>query len=196
MSRRRRWHAFDGDQLQNLFIKEQIVPFQNALALTLNTLLTKYDISRNQAATLGDRQQARRFVNKKGKDVIAITAPIYNEPDCYNAACHIHKAEQKILGTLDIGLSAAPLDNNTAVLSMRVIWPDFIFSTIFQTNFRRTSGPCLRPEPPSLGWKATICGYIVRKRSKGNGKYWRSSTADRQGGRMEKEMDDSTSRPE
>ena len=60
------------------------------------------------AATLGDMKQARRFVNEKGKDVIAITAPIYNEPSCTQAACHVHTAEQKILGTLDIGLSAAP----------------------------------------------------------------------------------------
>jgi hypothetical protein len=65
-------------------------------------------------------QQARRFFNEKGKDVIAITAPIYNEPACYNAACHIHKAEQKILGTLDIGLSAAPLVNNLAVMRSRM----------------------------------------------------------------------------
>ena len=73
------------------------------------------------AATLGDMKQARRFVNKKGKDVIAITAPIYNEPSCYQAACHVHTPEQKILGTLDIGLSAAPLINNLAVMRSRMI---------------------------------------------------------------------------
>ncbi len=73
------------------------------------------------AATLGDMKQARRFVNKKGKDVIAITAPIYNEPSCSQAACHVHKPEQKILGTLDIGLSAAPLVNNLAVMRSRMI---------------------------------------------------------------------------
>jgi hypothetical protein len=73
------------------------------------------------AATLGDMKQARRFVNEKGKDVIAITAPIYNEPSCYQAACHVHKPEQKILGTLDIGLSAAPLVNNLAVMRSRMI---------------------------------------------------------------------------
>jgi hypothetical protein len=73
------------------------------------------------AATLGDMKQARRFVNEKGKDVIAITAPIYNEPSCTQAACHVHTAEQKILGTLDIGLSAAPLANNLAVMRSRMI---------------------------------------------------------------------------
>jgi len=73
------------------------------------------------SATLGDMKQARRFINEKGKDVIAITAPIYNEPSCYQAACHVHAAEQKILGTLDIGLSAAPLVNNLAVMRSRMV---------------------------------------------------------------------------
>jgi hypothetical protein len=73
------------------------------------------------SATLGDMKQARRFINEKGKDIIAITAPIYNEPGCYQAACHVHKAEQKILGTLDIGLSAAPLVNNLTVMRSRMV---------------------------------------------------------------------------
>ncbi|MEW6334933.1 MAG: HAMP domain-containing protein, partial [Thermodesulfobacteriota bacterium] len=73
------------------------------------------------SATLGDMKQARRFVNEKGKDVIAITAPIYNEPSCYQAACHIHKAEQKILGTLDIGLSTASLVDHLAVMRSRMV---------------------------------------------------------------------------
>jgi hypothetical protein len=72
------------------------------------------------SATLGDMKQARRFINEKGKDVIAITAPIYNEPSCYQAACHVHTAEQKILGTLDIGLSSTPLVNNLSVMRSRM----------------------------------------------------------------------------
>lgn len=73
------------------------------------------------SATLGDMKQARRFTNKNGAEVLAITAPIYNEPDCYNAACHFHTSGQKILGTLDIGLSAAPLLMNLAVMKSRMI---------------------------------------------------------------------------
>jgi HAMP domain-containing protein len=71
--------------------------------------------------TLGDMKQARRFINEKGQDIIAITAPIYNEPSCSQAACHVHSAEQKILGTLDIGLSAAPLANHLAVMRSRMV---------------------------------------------------------------------------
>jgi hypothetical protein len=73
------------------------------------------------AATLGNMKQARRFVNKKGAEVLAITTPVYNEPECFNAACHVHPAGQKILGTLDIGLSASPLLKYLAVMQSRMI---------------------------------------------------------------------------
>jgi hypothetical protein len=55
--------------------------------------------------TLGNMQKARNFKNSAGEDVLAITTPIYNEPECSDAACHVHPASQKVLGTLDIGLS-------------------------------------------------------------------------------------------
>jgi len=55
--------------------------------------------------TLGNMQKARTFRNGLGEEILAITAPIYNEPECANAACHVHPASQKVLGTLDIGLS-------------------------------------------------------------------------------------------
>lgn len=71
--------------------------------------------------SLGRMDQARRFVNKKGVPVIAITTPIYNEPACASAACHIHPDTQKVLGTLDIGLSAAPLNHTLSVISSRMI---------------------------------------------------------------------------
>jgi HAMP domain-containing protein len=73
------------------------------------------------SASLGVMQQARRFVNEKGVSVIAITSPIYNEPACYNAECHFHGAGQKVLGTLDIGLTAAPLLNTLSLMRSRMI---------------------------------------------------------------------------
>jgi hypothetical protein len=55
--------------------------------------------------TLGPMQKARFFKSSAGESVVAITTPIYNEPECSDAACHVHPATQKVLGTLDIGLS-------------------------------------------------------------------------------------------
>lgn len=71
--------------------------------------------------TLGAMEQARQFTNNAGHDVLAITAPIYNEPECSNAACHFHDAGQSLLGTLDIGVSQAPLKKTLTQLKGRMI---------------------------------------------------------------------------
>jgi len=70
---------------------------------------------------LGTMQQARTFRNTEGLDVIAITAPIYNGPDCSSAVCHVHPSGQKVLGTLDIGLSRAERDRSLTMLRIQMI---------------------------------------------------------------------------
>ena len=70
---------------------------------------------------LGAMEQARQFTNNSGHDVLAITAPIYNEPECSNAACHFHDVGQSLLGTLDIGVSQAPLKKTLTQLKGRMI---------------------------------------------------------------------------
>lgn len=70
---------------------------------------------------LGAMEQARQFTNNDGHDVLAITAPIYNESECSNAACHFHDAGQALLGTLDIGVSQAPLKKTLTQLKGRMI---------------------------------------------------------------------------
>jgi sensor histidine kinase regulating citrate/malate metabolism len=71
-------------------------------------------------ATMGSMQQARRYKNERGEAILAITTPIYNEPECFNAACHVHPASQKILGTLDIGLSQKTLQASLSSLKGRM----------------------------------------------------------------------------
>ncbi len=73
------------------------------------------------SSTIGSMERARRFVNERGQEVLAITAPVYNEPACYTAACHFHSGSEKLLGILDIGYSAAPLLKNLAVMRSRMI---------------------------------------------------------------------------
>jgi len=71
---------------------------------------------------LGTMEQARQFTNERGVDVLAITTPIYNEPDCYSSsACHFHDSQTELLGTLDIGLSQAPLKRTLGLLQTRMI---------------------------------------------------------------------------
>ena len=70
---------------------------------------------------LGTMQQARTFKNQDGGGVMAITAPIYNDPACSSASCHVHLPAQKILGTLDIGVSRAEHDHSLAMLRIQMM---------------------------------------------------------------------------
>jgi len=73
------------------------------------------------ATRLGTMDQARRFTNGHGSDVLAITTPIYNEASCAAASCHRPVKENKLLGTLDIGFSTAPLRASLTQLRVRLI---------------------------------------------------------------------------
>ncbi len=73
------------------------------------------------STTLGRMDKARRFVNERGVEVLAITAPIYNDAACTTASCHFHDAGQKVLGTLDIGVSTAHLDGTLALMRTRMV---------------------------------------------------------------------------
>jgi two-component system NtrC family sensor kinase len=59
---------------------------------------------------LSTSERSRIFPGKKHR-ILAMITPIYNEPDCYNASCHAHSQEQRVLGVLDIGMSLAEVDN-------------------------------------------------------------------------------------
>ena len=74
-------------------------------------------------SSLGNMEKARTFKNSIGEDVLAITTPIYNEPECSDAACHFHPASQKVLGTLDIGLSQdATLSSLSSIKGQMVLF--------------------------------------------------------------------------
>ncbi len=54
--------------------------------------------------------RSRIFQTTAGHRVLGMINPIYNEPDCYSASCHVHPQEQKVLGVLDIDVSLADVD--------------------------------------------------------------------------------------
>jgi sensor histidine kinase regulating citrate/malate metabolism len=76
----------------------------------------------NPITTLGDMQKARTFKSSNGTEVLAITAPIYNEPECSSAACHVHPSSQRVLGILDIGLSQVATLSSLASIRLEMIF--------------------------------------------------------------------------
>jgi two-component system, NtrC family, sensor kinase len=71
-------------------------------------------------ARLNRPDRFRIYRSAGGMRVLGIITPIENEPSCFNAACHAHPAEQKILGVLDVNLSLARADAQLAESSRQM----------------------------------------------------------------------------
>jgi len=67
------------------------------------------------------QDRSRIYHSEAGYRVLGVVNPIYNEPSCWQAACHYHPKTQKVLGVLDVGLSLAELDREIAADRWRVI---------------------------------------------------------------------------
>jgi two-component system NtrC family sensor kinase len=48
--------------------------------------------------------------DEKGDRILKVIEPIYNEPACYTAECHVHSEKQKILGIVKCRISLAAFD--------------------------------------------------------------------------------------
>jgi PAS domain S-box-containing protein len=59
---------------------------------------------------LASSERTRIFETETGHRVVGMINPIYNEPDCYSAACHVHRKQQEILGVMDIDVSLSDVD--------------------------------------------------------------------------------------
>lgn len=65
--------------------------------------------------------QRTRVHSHEGYRVLGIITPIYNEPSCYTAVCHVHPANQKVLGVLDIGMSMKGYDAHVRSLVTKIV---------------------------------------------------------------------------
>jgi two-component system NtrC family sensor kinase len=65
---------------------------------------------RPEADGLRCADTSREYHKAGGERVLAITAPIRNEPDCATAACHAHPKSHTVLGALEVQLSLGPVD--------------------------------------------------------------------------------------
>jgi two-component system NtrC family sensor kinase len=67
---------------------------------------------------LSDRS---RIFRGEGHRVLGIVTPMYNEGSCSTAACHAHPPDRKVLGVIDVGVSLARLDAETAGFRARTL---------------------------------------------------------------------------
>ncbi|MBI5115552.1 HAMP domain-containing protein [Candidatus Poribacteria bacterium] len=65
-------------------------------------------------ARLSRPDRARIFRVNGGERLLGLIQPIENEPECFNADCHVHPESKKVLGVLDINISLAKVDDSIA----------------------------------------------------------------------------------
>ncbi len=75
-----------------------------------------------------DRRTRARIFWSNGERLQGVMRPIYNSPDCTEAACHVHQASQRVLGVVDADLSLAMVDAQLATYNSTLRW--FLFGAI------------------------------------------------------------------
>lgn len=67
------------------------------------------------------------YRERRGNMILSYSAPIYNEPACFSAACHFHRKDERVLGTLQTDFSLQMVD--------RSIWTQAVHTTAFAIAF-------------------------------------------------------------
>jgi len=57
-----------------------------------------------------DEQRWRIYTDGYGQRLLAAMAPIRNERSCWESSCHEHRADQSVLGVVDIAYSLEEID--------------------------------------------------------------------------------------
>lgn len=75
-------------------------------------------------ATVGLVDRVRLVKDKDGRQLLGVISPVFNEPGCAAGGCHVHPADKKVLGALDLVVSLEETDQeisryeNTFIVTM------------------------------------------------------------------------------
>lgn len=73
-----------------------------------------------QKLSMDERMRIYR-ISPDSHRILAVINPIYNEPSCYQAACHAHTKDQTVLGVLDIKMDLKDVDRQIEDSKLRLI---------------------------------------------------------------------------
>ncbi len=66
-------------------------------------------------------ERTRVFTAHNDVRNLGIINPIYNEPACWQSGCHIHRADKKVLGVLDVTMSLKNVDEQIHVYKVKLM---------------------------------------------------------------------------
>jgi two-component system NtrC family sensor kinase len=70
--------------------------------------------------SMNERMRVYR-ISPDSSRILAVINPVYNEPSCYQAACHAHTKDQTVLGVLDIKMDLRDVDQQIGDSKFRLI---------------------------------------------------------------------------
>lgn len=70
------------------------------------------------------------YAESEGHRVLSFVQPVYNEPDCYTAQCHVHGRDQRVLGVLMIDFPLYPIDMRIQEKMTHTALYTFLFLTV------------------------------------------------------------------
>ncbi|MFC1856529.1 ATP-binding protein [Thermodesulfobacteriota bacterium] len=71
--------------------------------------------------TIALSERTRIFESQKGYRLLGIISPIYNESGCSGNSCHVHPADKKVLGALDVVISLDEADQGVQQYKNQII---------------------------------------------------------------------------
>lgn len=80
--------------------------------------------------TLKTRNQWAIYTGREGYRLLTFIDPIYNEPSCYTATCHVHPQEQRVLGILETDFSLSAVDENIQKQTIEITIYAVVFMSI------------------------------------------------------------------
>jgi two-component system NtrC family sensor kinase len=81
----------------------------------------------------GSLKTENQWIIYTGKElyrILTFVDPIYNEPSCYTAACHVHQQEQRVLGILETDFSLFSVDENIQEQTIEITIYAIVFMSI------------------------------------------------------------------
>ncbi|MEE4311686.1 MAG: ATP-binding protein [candidate division KSB1 bacterium] len=101
--------------------------------------------SERAKGTIAVDDRFREMKSRDGSRMLGLINPIYNANDCSNAECHVHPADQRVLGFLDVSISLRRLQQSTAearlfsfiIFGILAVLAAAVFARIIHTHIQR-----------------------------------------------------------
>ena len=104
--------SMEGIRRIRLFNKEGVINFSTnknekgrVLALDAEGCSACHIEKQEPLVEIPSSARGRTFEDESGEVFLGVTKPIYNDPACFNAACHNHAPDKELLGILDVQIS-------------------------------------------------------------------------------------------